>query len=129
MATTKKPTKPAAAKVPKTPSASPKTVQPAPKPPESAPADKTAGLSREAGTALLEVAQQVKGMEGAAAIAPKAQALAKGDQLSNAALRELKAAVNTLAAKLRAEKRDSLARQLASANRTVRRLERASRKA
>ena len=117
-------TKPRAKPAPK-PSAPPKLKVVA----TSAAADTMATLSTETGAALVDLLKQTPDAEGAAAIAPRAATLAKGEMLSNAALRELKAAVNAVAAQQRAADKAALARQWSRANRGVRRLERASRSA
>ena len=115
-------TKPVAKSAPK-PSAPPK--------PKAAPAaaDPAVALSTETGAALLTLVKETPGADGAAAIAQRAETLAKGESLPNAALRELKAAVNAVAAQLRKADKTALARPWSRVNRGVRRLERASRKA
>jgi hypothetical protein len=91
--------------------------------------DTAAVLITETGAALLSLLKETPDAEGAAAITRGAQSLAKGEALPNAALRELKAAVNAVAAQLRRADKAALARQWSRANRGVRRLERASRTA
>jgi len=110
-------------------SAPPTTDKQAPKPPESTQEDKTAALSREVGTALLNLAKQTPEAESAAAITRWAQTLSMGGPVHNKALGELRDAVDALAATLRAANKAALARQFSVTNRSVRRLERASRRA
>ncbi len=96
---------------------------------KTASADSAVALTADISAALLTLVKETPDAEGAAAIAQRAETLAKGEILSNAALRELKAGVNAVAAQLRAADKTTLARQWSRANRGVRRLERASRTA
>lgn len=138
--TTKKVTKPMLKKSPtasneKTARSKPQTTptaKPAPRAESGAhstSAKRLAALSTEAGTALLDLAKQTPDAEGAKTIARAAEALAKGEPVDNKALAELRDTVNTLAATLRAADKLALAKQYSRANRAVRRLERASRRA
>jgi hypothetical protein len=83
--------------------------------------------SSEAADTILGLVKKAGKAEGASTVATLAARLAKGT-ITHAQLVSLRDAIKALSAALRDDNKAALAKQLANANRAVRRLERASRK-
>jgi hypothetical protein len=84
-------------------------------------------LGAATGETLAALAKQAGKVEGVAELATLAAQLAKGT-ITQGALVKLRDTINAVSAALREAKKTALARQFSTANRAVRRLERAGRK-